>query len=99
MVIYVLERNKRQFTAKTWYPTFNALISASGEVDIEGNVTFTCQLDSGTPGTCTSPKTYTGLSTGQHTFSVFATDLAGNVGATVKWNWSIQGFGSPRKLG
>jgi len=65
----------------------------------EGNVTFTCQLDSGTPGTCTSPKTYTGLSTGQHTFSVFATDLAGNVGATVKWNWSIQGFGTPRKLG
>src|SRR5439155_1992398 len=25
------------------------------------SVTFTCQMDSGTPATCTSPKTYTGL--------------------------------------
>ena len=41
MVIYVVERNKRQFTATTWYPTLNTLISSSGEVDPEGNVTFT----------------------------------------------------------
>jgi hypothetical protein len=47
------------------------------------NATFTCQLDgpgatSGTPGTCTSPKTYGPLAEGTYTFSVLARDPAGN---------------------
>jgi len=41
MVIYVVERNKHRFTATTWYPTLNTLVSASGAVDLEGNVMFT----------------------------------------------------------
>jgi hypothetical protein len=44
-------------------------------------------LDSGTPGTCTSPKTYTGISVAQHTFKVYATDPAGNVGTTITYAW------------
>jgi large repetitive protein len=53
----------------------------------EPGVTFTCQLDSGTPATCTSPKTYTGISVAQHTFKVYATDPAGNVGTTITYVW------------
>src|SRR5207247_8098127 len=40
--------------------------------------TFTCQLDNQTPGACTSPVTYNGLDDGSHTFTVTATDTAGN---------------------
>ena len=35
--------------------------------------TFSCRLDNGTASSCTSPKTYTGLAQGKHTFSVAAT--------------------------
>nr|MBA2383348.1 Ig-like domain-containing protein [Actinomycetota bacterium] len=44
----------------------------------EGGATFRCRLDSGTYATCTSSKSYTGLSQGLHTFAVYATDAAGN---------------------
>lgn len=59
------------------------------------SVTFTCTLDSGAPGVqvdpaCTSPKTYNGLAVGDHSFSVYATDQAGNVGhPTALRNWTI----------
>src|SRR6266576_1070333 len=35
--------------------------------------TFTCKLDAGKAGSCTSPKAYTALAAGSHTFTVFAT--------------------------
>jgi acid phosphatase len=44
--------------------------------------TFTCQLDSGAPAACTSPQSYSNLADGAHSFSVFATDTAGNTDAT-----------------
>jgi hypothetical protein len=39
-------------------------------------------LDSGSFETCTSPKTYSGLKKGSHTFAVRAVDAAGNLDPT-----------------
>ncbi len=45
----------------------------------EAESTFTCKIDAGGPAACTSPNTTAALGLGQHTFSVFATDKAGNM--------------------
>jgi hypothetical protein len=54
----------------------------------EDGVTFTCQLDAGAETECTSPKTYSGVALGDHTFTVFGTDPAGNDGKTDTWRWT-----------
>jgi uncharacterized repeat protein (TIGR01451 family) len=48
----------------------------------EANSTFWCKLDSGTFSACASPKSYSGLANGSHTFTVRANDGAGNADAT-----------------
>jgi thermitase len=44
----------------------------------ENGSTFKCTLDGSASETCTSPKSYSGLGGGSHTFTVAATDTAGN---------------------
>ncbi len=52
--------------------------------------TFQCQIDGGGFSSCTSPKTYNGLSEGSHTFDVKATDTAGNTDLTpASSTWTV----------
>jgi hypothetical protein len=56
----------------------------------EANSTFECSFDGGTFASCTSPKSYVDLSDGSHTFSVRATDAAGNIDSTAaERRWDI----------
>lgn len=48
-----------------------------------------CKLDAGEWATCTPPVGYTGLGDGSHTFSVRATDAAGNLSAAATHTWTV----------
>ncbi|WP_272472766.1 right-handed parallel beta-helix repeat-containing protein [Baekduia alba] len=59
----------------------------------ESGSTFECRLDGGSWSTCTSPKSYTSLAAGSHTFDVRATDAASNTDATpASVTWTIGTF-------
>lgn len=59
----------------------------------EGSSLFECRLDGGTWAACTSPRTYTGLRLGNHSFSVRAIDPAGNADPTpAKATWFTVGL-------
>jgi plastocyanin len=56
----------------------------------EAGSTFECALDTAAFAVCTSPKTYSALANGPHTFEVRATDAAGNVDpSSARRAWTI----------
>ena len=72
--------------------------SASFEFSADESAsTFECRLDGGAWAACDSPKAYSSLAIGSHTFEVRATDPAGNVDATpATRSWTI---GAPAASG
>ena len=63
--------------------------SATFEFTGETGGTLECKLDTGEWATCTSPKAYTGLGQGAHTFSARAKDAAGNIGPATSRSFNV----------
>ncbi len=57
-------------------------VTATFEFSSEPGATFECRLDEAPFGSCSSPRTFTGLSNGAHTFRVRAKDAVGNIDAS-----------------
>jgi hypothetical protein len=55
----------------------------------EAGVSYQCQLDTSAWAGCTSPRSYSSLSQGAHTFNVRALDSLGNVGASTDRSWIV----------
>jgi large repetitive protein len=75
-------------TGKPNNPT-NATAASFTFTASEGGSSFSCRLENDAFTPCTSPTSYSGLTDGQHSFSVTATDLAGNTGAAATYTWTI----------
>ncbi len=56
----------------------------------KSNATFECSLDGESFGACSTPKSYTNLADGHHTFRVRASDALGNTDPTpAEYSWTV----------
>src|SRR5207247_2638324 len=56
---------------------------------------FQCKLDGGGYSACPSPKVNAGLAEGAHTFSVKASDAAGNLSSATSFAWTVDTVSPP----
>jgi len=77
-------------------PLVTASNTATFTFHASGASAFTCQLDAQAAATCNSGTvTYAGLGEGAHTFTVTATDAAGNIGPAATFSWTVVTTTSP----
>jgi chitodextrinase len=90
----------RTWTVDTLPPDTTITAGQSGSVNTasasfsftatEAGSTFACSLDGAAFSSCTSPKAYSGLTNGSHTFQVRATDAIGNTDSTpASRTWTV----------
>src|SRR5207248_1558991 len=63
--------------------------SPSFSFSSEAGASFQCALDGAAFAACSSPKSYTAVVDGAHTFQVKATDTAGNTGTAASYTWTV----------
>jgi hypothetical protein len=74
--------------------TTTATAASFGFSSSEGGSTFQCKLDFGEWSACSSPKEYSALTIGPHTFSAKATDAAGNTDESpASRTWTVRALG------
>ena len=66
-----------------------AVFRFSGINNNQGIVSYKCQLDGGTSQACSNPHTLSGLSSGQHSFSVVGLDSANKESQPITYVWLI----------
>lgn len=59
------------------------------DVGIGTIASYSCQLDGGSFASCTSPKAYSSLAAGSHTFAIKATDGVGNTSTASTSTWVV----------
>ena len=67
----------------------NQLAASFTFTDTESGVGYLCQRDGSAFAPCTSPKTYSLVGQGTHTFAVEAVDSAGNVSPATSYTWTV----------
>jgi hypothetical protein len=86
-------------SGSTTATTASFSFTGSDDTTAAGSLTYECKLDSGAYAACTSPKSYTGVAVGSHTFSVRAKDAAGNVDASpATGSWTVTTATTPTGL-
>jgi hypothetical protein len=78
-----------QITAKPASLVASTSASLSFKSVGSGTTGFVCSLDNAAYTSCTSPKAYSSLGQGSHTFRVEATDNAGNASAPASATWVV----------
>src|SRR5207237_445411 len=64
----------------------------------EAGATFQCALDGAAFASCSSPKSYTRVADGSHTFQVKASDAAGNTGTAESYTWTVDTVAPPASI-
>jgi len=68
-----------------WTTSTSATFTFTGET----GATFQCKLDGAAFAACSSPRSYSGLAQGSHSFQVQQTDAAGNQGPAASWTFFV----------
>jgi fibronectin type 3 domain-containing protein len=67
----------------------NATTASFSFTDTQTGVSFLCQLDGSAFSACTSPTSYSGLSSGSHTFAVKAQSSTGSQSTAATFTWVV----------
>src|SRR5205807_9977468 len=72
--------------------------SPSFSFSSEAGASFQCALDGAAFASCSSPKSYTRVADGSHTFQVKASDAAGNTGTAESYTWTVDTVAPPASI-